>query len=136
MSCVISSFIGQAPDRTSKMDAWTGEFNAKFGPSGLTAYHIYPGIVDTKVLQNSAFFLPAVIFSKLFMPLLSRTIGNSARGYAEIPVFLAANPKSRGLGLEFSNEKLKPMKAPWIEEEPLKRRLVWEKLAAMVDGKK
>ena len=69
------------------------------------------------------------------MPIIARTIGNSPKTYAEIPVFLAANPKSKPLGLHFANERLKPLTPKWVTEQPAQRKLVWEKLAAMVEKK-
>lgn len=117
------------------MDAWTGEFNDQFGPSGLRAYHVSPGFVATNDAENSGLPYPFVLLLKTLMPLLSRTIGNTPKGYADIPVFLVANPKSRALGLEYSNERLKSLEPLWISTEPLKRRLVWQRLVEMVDDK-
>ncbi|KAK4701166.1 hypothetical protein P7C70_g5068, partial [Phenoliferia sp. Uapishka_3] len=115
------------------MDAITGEFNELYNSKGLTAYHVFPGIVATNAVSNAGMPYPIVLLSNLFMPIISRTIGNSPKSYADIPVYLAANPKSKPLDLQFSNERLKPLPAKWLTAEPLKRKLVWEKLAEMVE---
>ncbi|KAM0752363.1 NAD(P)-binding protein [Meredithblackwellia eburnea MCA 4105] len=117
------------------MDAVTSQFNTIYNPKGIKAYHIYPGFVATNALSNAGLPYPIVVLGGLFAPLLARTIGNTPTSYAEIPVYLAGNPKSRALGLEFSNEKLKPMKPSWLDEQPAKSKLVWDKLVGMVQQK-
>lgn len=67
-------------------------------------------------------------------PLMARftPMGNLPAWYAEIPVYIGANPSARGKGLEASNERLKPLGWPaWAEGTTGKK--VWEKLKAMVE---
>lgn len=66
-------------------------------------------------------------------PLMARftPMGNLPAWYAEIPVYIGANPAGRGLGLEASNERLKPLGWPkWAEGVTGKR--VWDKLEGMI----
>ncbi|KAL8281050.1 hypothetical protein RQP46_006408 [Phenoliferia psychrophenolica] len=119
------------------MDAVTAEFNDLYASKGITAYHVFPGLVATNAISNADMpgGKPLIFLAKLAMPIIARTIGNSPKSYADIPVYLAANPKSKPLGLQFANERLKPLTPKWVSEEPAKRKLVWQKLADMVDKK-
>jgi hypothetical protein len=79
----------------------------------------------------AAFPWPIPLLAKLASPIISRTFGNSADSYADIPVYLAANPKSRSEGLTFTQEKLKPIEgAAWLKDEA-KTRALWDKLVEM-----
>ena len=100
----------------------------------LTTHHVFPGFVHTSAAANQGFPFPIPLLASIFGPLLARTpIGNFAEGYAEIPVYLAANKKSRGLGLEFSDQNLKPLGAPqWTQDNPELRKQLWESMKAMV----
>lgn len=100
----------------------------------LTTHHVFPGFVHTSAAANQGFMWPIPLLARTFGPLLARTIGNFPETYAEIPVYLAANKKSRGLGLEFSNSSLKSVGPPkWTQENPELRRKLWEKLAKMIE---
>ncbi|KII89056.1 hypothetical protein PLICRDRAFT_139249 [Plicaturopsis crispa FD-325 SS-3] len=117
---------------SSVMDAITARFAMEF-PS-LKAHHVFPGLVATSALGNQGFPYPLVLLSQLAMPIISRTIGNTASGYADIPVYVAANPQSRGQGLEFSNEKLKSVGKPkWIDEQPDLSKRLWDQLVEMFE---
>ena len=136
-SCVSSLALRGPPsaDAPKQLDAVTAEFNEVYESKGIRAYHVFPGIVATNAAENAGLPWAAVALGKLFLPIVARTIGNSPKSYADIPVFLAANPKSRSLGLQYSNERLKPLTPKWVTEDAPKRKLVWEKLAAMVEKK-
>ncbi|KII89067.1 hypothetical protein PLICRDRAFT_109856 [Plicaturopsis crispa FD-325 SS-3] len=109
------------------LDAFTSRFATEF--PHLKTHHITPGLVITSALKNQEFPYPVVVLYNFLSPIISRTVGHTAPAYADIPVYLAANPKSRGQGLEFSNEKLKPVaKTPWIEKEPEVSKRLWDKL--------
>ncbi|KAI5481143.1 protein of glucose/ribitol dehydrogenase family [Pseudohyphozyma bogoriensis] len=108
------------------MDGIVAHFTREY--PHLKAYHVTPGIVTSKAAQNSRIPYPVVLFLRIFGPLIERTFGNSPTSYAEIPVYLAANPHSEGKDLEFSNEKLKPHgKALWLDDEA-KTSALWKKL--------
>lgn len=100
----------------------------------LKTYHTYPGIVTTAALKNQKFPYPVVLLAQLVSPILAHTVGHSASAYAEIPVYIAANPHSRGQGLEFSNEKLKSVGKPkWIDEQPDLSKRLWDILVKMLE---
>jgi hypothetical protein len=66
-------------------------------------------------------------------PLMARftPMSNLPAWYAEIPVYIGANPSGRGKGLEASNERLKPLGWPkWAEGTTGKT--VWDKLERMI----
>lgn len=89
--------------------------------------------LPSSAASNQSFPRPLVFLQSLFGPVLARTIGNTPTTYAEVPFYLAANPQARGKGLEFTNEKLKPLGAPsWTKEQPELRKKLWEKMAAMI----
>ncbi|ORY89376.1 hypothetical protein BCR35DRAFT_300532 [Leucosporidium creatinivorum] len=113
------------------MDGLVSQFSSAF-PS-LRAVHAFPGYVHTSAASNQSFPRPLVLLQSLFGPLLARTIGNTPTTYAEVPFYLAANPQARGKGLEYTNEKLKPLGAPsWTKDQPELRKKLWEKMAAMI----
>lgn len=77
---------------------------------------------------------PVIWAYNLAGPLMARftPMGNLPAWYAEIPVYVGANPEARGKGLEASNERLKPLGWPkWAEGTTGKK--VWEKLVAMIE---
>jgi len=110
------------------MDGFTAAFNRQY-PT-LRSFHIFPGAVTSNILANAGFSLPIRLLWSIISPIISRTIGNSPESYAEIPVFCATNPKSRELGLEFSDPQMKPTKAAWLDD-PQKTKAVWDKLTEL-----
>ncbi|KAK4054566.1 hypothetical protein OIV83_001060 [Microbotryomycetes sp. JL201] len=103
----------------------------------LRAAHVFPGLVITNAAANRGFPRPLVWLQSLFAPVLSRTIGSTPEGYAEIPFYVAANPEARGKGLEFSKAPLKPIGAPaWTRENPELRQKLWNQMRQMVDERK
>ncbi|KII89071.1 hypothetical protein PLICRDRAFT_594915 [Plicaturopsis crispa FD-325 SS-3] len=100
----------------------------------LKVYHVHPGLVATDAFKNQNFPYLVVFLYNILSPIISRTIGTTASTYADIPVYLAANLKSRGLGLEFSNHNLKPVAiSEWIRKEPESNKRLWEKLVEMLN---
>lgn len=137
LSFLLSPYLSPPPPLSSvilQLDAVTAEFNATYASRGLTAFHLSPGLVQTRAIPSAGLPLPLVLLHMLLMPLIARTIGNTPQSYKEIPVFVAANPKSRSLGLEFSDQKLRVVRPGWVAEEEEKRREVWETLVRMVEG--
>lgn len=84
--------------------------------------------------SNQGFPYPIVLLQSIFSPILTRTIGNTAESYADIPVYIAANPAARARGgLEFSNERLKPYEVPrWAREDVALRKRLWDTMASMI----
>ncbi|KAK4053965.1 hypothetical protein OIO90_003802 [Microbotryomycetes sp. JL221] len=100
----------------------------------LRAVHLFPGYVLTDAASNQGFPKPIVWLQSLFSPILSRTIANTPTTYAEVPVYIATHPEARNKGLEFANERLKPLGAPtWTRDNPELRAQLWDKMKAMVD---
>jgi len=118
-------FIQAAKNEGAVLDAVTNHFPSVF-PS-ITAYHILPGIVSTNAVSNSklSFPLNLLLGSAIYI------LGASPKVYADIPVYIAANPKSRNKGLEHSNEKLKDMKPVWIDEKPELVKEIWDGMCKM-----
>lgn len=116
-------------------DGWTAHF-AELFPHIRTS-HLFPGYVSTKAAANSGFPWPVVALQKLADPVLVRTIGNTAEGYAEVPVFAAANPEARALpGSEWMGPKLNGYGRPkWVDEQREKRVAVWEGLKGLLGEK-
>ncbi|GAA5850635.1 hypothetical protein JCM8547_001938 [Rhodosporidiobolus lusitaniae] len=104
----------------------------------LQAYHLFPGFVPTGALGSMNLFPRPLVWAvdNFLGPLMARTpIGNSPESYANIPVYVAANPAAQGKGLEFTNQALKPLGMPkWAEQEKggLAEK-VWEKLKGIVE---
>ncbi|KII89070.1 hypothetical protein PLICRDRAFT_175305 [Plicaturopsis crispa FD-325 SS-3] len=113
-------------------DAYTAQIAIEF--PHLRACHIFPGIVTTAAMENQGFPYLVVLIYNIISPIISRTIGNSPAAYAEIPVYIAANPKSRDQGLEFSNGKLQPSpKSAWMIAQPELCKQIWDKLVDMLE---
>lgn len=83
-------------------------------------------------MANQSFPTPLIWASNLFAPILSSTIGNSPTSYSSIPLYLVANPESKGKNLEFTNERLKAVGRPQWTEGPEKRTELWKKLEEMI----
>lgn len=115
----------------TKLTTGDQEFASRY-PS-VKFLHLFPGYVQSNAVKNQGFPYPIVLLASIFGPLLARTIGNTPTTYADIPVYLGANEKSKDLGLEYSNERLKKVEQPkWSREEPETRAQLWTKLAANI----
>lgn len=84
----------------------------------------------------STSLVPSPILSlyNLVGPLAARILpfGNLPETYADVPVYVAANPAARGQGLEYCNERLKSLGSPaWAEGATGKK--VWDGLRAMIE---
>ncbi|KAI5481884.1 protein of glucose/ribitol dehydrogenase family [Pseudohyphozyma bogoriensis] len=122
----LSLLAASAARDSNVMDGIMAQFPRMF--PHLKAYHVFPGVVTSNAAENSGFPYPVVALARLFAPVIERTIGNSPTTYSEIPVYLAANPKSQGQNLEFSNERLKPVsKAAWLDDET-KTKALWDRM--------
>ncbi|GAA5844542.1 hypothetical protein JCM11251_001627 [Rhodosporidiobolus azoricus] len=108
----------------------------------LRSYHLFPGYVYTDALRSSHLLpSPFVWAHNLVGPYMARFLpfGNLPQWYAEIPVYVAANPEAQTEGkrdeLRFSNQALKPLGMPlWAKQEDGVAKKVWEKLKGIVDG--
>ncbi|POY75149.1 hypothetical protein BMF94_1781 [Rhodotorula taiwanensis] len=130
---MLGRVMGQAKQDSALGDAIAVQFNQHF-PS-LRAVHLFPGFVYTNALASASIVPRPVLWAYGYVgPLMARftPMGNLPAWYAEIPVYIGANPSARGKGLEASNERLKPLGWPaWAEGTTGKK--VWEKLKAMVE---
>ena len=64
------------------MDAWTGEFNDQFGPSGLRAYHVSPGFVATNDAERFRSYIAFSAFNAFWMfTLIASRISNDVLVY-------------------------------------------------------
>ncbi|KII89069.1 hypothetical protein PLICRDRAFT_175304 [Plicaturopsis crispa FD-325 SS-3] len=114
------------------LDAVTAQFGTEFPK--LRAYHIFPGLVPTSAFSNQGFPFVVVLILNILLPVLSRIIGNTTTSYADIPVYLAANPKSRDRELQYSNEKLQPvLKREWVTAQPELCKELWSRLVNMLN---
>ncbi|GAA5996711.1 putative short-chain dehydrogenase/reductase [Rhodotorula paludigena] len=127
---MLGRIMGQGKQDGALGDAMAVQFTKHFPK--LRSAHLFPGYVFTNAPANilPSFILPLV---NLGGPLLARMpFGNLAHQYAEVPVYVAANPLARGQGLEFSNERMKPLGSPkWAEGEVGAK--VWERLRRMIE---
>jgi len=117
---------------TAVTDAWTAHLAEKF--PHLRVSHLFPGYVSTKAAANAGFPWPVVALQRAADPVLTRTIGNTAAGYAEVPVFAAANPEARRLpGSEWLGPKLQSYGRPkWVDDQRETRIAVWDALKALL----
>ncbi|BGP55832.1 hypothetical protein JCM8202_002638 [Rhodotorula sphaerocarpa] len=130
---MLGRVLGQAKQDSALGDAMAVQFQQHF--PNLRAAHLFPGFVYTNALASASIVPTPVIWAyNLAGPLMARftPMGNLPAWYAEIPVYVGANPEARGKGLEASNERLKPLGWPkWAEGTTGKK--VWEKLVAMIE---
>ncbi|BGP16451.1 hypothetical protein JCM10213_003993 [Rhodosporidiobolus nylandii] len=132
---LLGRVIGQGAQDGALGDAMVAHFPRAF--PHLKAYHLFPGFVPTGAMRSSNLLpSPLTWAAELAGPILARILpfGNLPSQYAEIPVYVAANPASKGKGLEFSNQGLKALGMPrWAEQEDGKAKGVWEKLKGIVE---
>ncbi|GAA5987808.1 hypothetical protein JCM11641_004936 [Rhodosporidiobolus odoratus] len=133
---VLSRILAQGNQDGALGDAMISHFPRAF--PNLRAYHLFPGYVYTNALESSHLLpKPFVWAHNLVGPYMARFLpfGNLPAWYAEIPLYVAANDKSRGKGLEFSNATLKSLGMPkWAEQEKggLAQK-AWDRLKGMVE---
>ncbi|GAA5833585.1 hypothetical protein JCM9279_001568 [Rhodotorula babjevae] len=125
--------MGQGKQDSALGDAVAVQFHKHF--PHLRSAHLFPGFVFTNALA-SASLVPSPILSlyNLVGPLAARILpfGNLPETYADVPVYVAANPAARGKGLEYSNERLKALGSPaWAEGATGKK--VWDGLRTMIE---
>ena len=86
-------------------------------------FHVFPGIVTTNSAANQGFPFPLPQLFSLASPFISRTVGNSAESYAEIPVLIATNTGAEKQAIveregHFLGQTLKRIQtAPWTENK-------------------
>ncbi|KIW05847.1 uncharacterized protein PV09_03050 [Verruconis gallopava] len=92
-------------------DAYTKALQSRFPQ--ISFFHISPGLVQTDVMTNQNVPFPLKqIATYILFPIASRTFGYTVQSYADLPVFLAANPaaekiiKSEGFFLTDKNKKV------------------------------
>ncbi|BGP40330.1 hypothetical protein JCM10450v2_004310 [Rhodotorula kratochvilovae] len=130
---LLGRIMGQGKQDSALGDAVAVQFTKHF--PHLRSAHLFPGFVYTNALASTS-LVPSPILSlySLVGPLAARVLpfGNLPSTYADIPVYVAAHPGARGQGLEFSNERLKPLGSPAWAAGGVGER-VWEKLRGMVE---
>lgn len=102
----------------------------------LRTQHLFPGYVATNAASTN--FHPIVGFLQGFInPIATRTFGNTAKAYADIPVFAASNPQARTFpGIEWLSPRMTGYGRPkWVDEEKEKRVAVWEQLKGLMGEK-
>ncbi|GAA5923855.1 hypothetical protein JCM1841_001413 [Sporobolomyces salmonicolor] len=124
-------------------DAMTAHFPRAF--PGRRAVHLFPGFVHTGASHSAGFPAPLLWAQSLFGPFLARyaPFGNTPASYAEIPVYIAANPIARqgeeGEKLRFSGQGLKGYGMPaWAKDEGKDgvASRTWDKLREVFEGTK
>lgn len=120
---------------TALSDGWLAHFAELH--KNISVSHIFPGYVSTRAAANQGFPWPVLLAQRLADPILTRTIGNTATAFADIPVFAAANPKARDYpGVEWMGPRMQAYGRPrWVDEQREKRVAVWDQLAALIDKK-
>ncbi|GAA6028149.1 hypothetical protein JCM8097_006883 [Rhodosporidiobolus ruineniae] len=133
------SFVGRMTAQMQQTgalgDAMVAQFPREF--PHLRASHLFPGVVATNAIE-SAHILPgplAYLASSAFSLLARFTpFVQLPAFYAEIPVYVAANPEAQGKGLEFANEKLKAVGRPkWADGEGNVAEKAWGQLKEMME---
>ena len=124
-------FLASGARDTAVSDGLTAYFPTVF--PHLRALHTFPGFVHTRAAANQGFPAPVVWASSLFGPLLARTpIGNTATGYAEVPLYLVANKEARDRGEEMlftSAVGLRNLGRPrWTVDEPESVKRLWDNM--------
>ncbi|BGO99895.1 protein of glucose/ribitol dehydrogenase family [Rhodotorula toruloides] len=129
----VQRILGQAKQDSALNDAAAVQFTRHFPQ--LRAVHLFPGFVYTNALASTGMVPSPLLWAySLVGPLAARLLpfGNLPSTYAEIPVYVGANPEARGKGLEASNERLKSLGWPkWAEGEVGSR--VWERLREIIE---
>ncbi|SCZ88084.1 BZ3500_MvSof-1268-A1-R1_Chr2-1g04178 [Microbotryum saponariae] len=98
----------------------------------LRAFHLFPGYVHTQAAANQGFPYPITLAQSIFGPLLTYTpLGNTPQSFADIPVYLAANPNAptNRVGKSyFMNQRMKDVGEPkWcVAEGGRDRERLWE----------
>ncbi|GAA6001394.1 hypothetical protein JCM10207_006645 [Rhodosporidiobolus poonsookiae] len=134
---LVGRIMAQGSQDSALGDAMAAHFPRAY--PHLKAYHLFPGFVATNSLR-SANILPSPIASvfEFGASLLGRftPFVSLPAWYAEIPVYVAANPQSQGKGLEFSDNRLKAVGMPkWAEQEKGGvAEKTWEKLRGIVES--
>ncbi|GAA5888188.1 hypothetical protein JCM5296_000223 [Sporobolomyces johnsonii] len=139
----IRRIIKQGEQDGALGDAMTAHFPRAF--PGLRAVHLFPGFVHTGASQTAGFPAPILWAQSLFGPLLARyaPFGNTPASYADIPVYIAANPVARhgdeGDELRFSGPRLKGYGMPaWAKDEGKDgvASRTWDKLREVFEATK
>ncbi|GAA5895335.1 hypothetical protein JCM8208_005981 [Rhodotorula glutinis] len=130
---LLGRIMGQGKQDSALGDAVAVQFHKHF--PHLRSAHLFPGFVFTNALASTS-LVPSPILSlyNLVGPLAARILpfGNLPETYADVPVYVAANPAARGQGLEYCNERLKSLGSPaWAEGATGKK--VWDGLRAMIE---
>ncbi|KDE03702.1 hypothetical protein MVLG_05833 [Microbotryum lychnidis-dioicae p1A1 Lamole] len=126
----IKRFMKQAKQDGAIQDGLVSAFSKKY--PHLRAVHLFPGYVHTQAAANQGFPYPITLAQSIFGPLLTYTsLGNTPQSFADIPVYLAANPKAptNQVGKSyFMNQRMKDVGEPkWCEAEARKdKERLWE----------
>ncbi|GAA5921864.1 hypothetical protein JCM3775_001865 [Rhodotorula graminis] len=130
---LLGRIMGQGKQDSALGDAVAVQFHKHF--PHLRSAHLFPGFVFTNALASTS-LVPSPILSlyNLVGPLAARILpfGNLPETYADVPVYVAANPAARSQGLEYCNERMKPLGSPaWAEGATGAK--VWDGLRAMIE---
>lgn len=93
-----------------------------------------PSSYSNALASTSLVPSPLLSIYNLVGPLAARILpfGNLPETYADVPVYVAANPAARGKGLEYCNERMKPLGRPEWAEGPTGGK-VWDRLKGMIE---
>ncbi|KAH8924264.1 NAD(P)-binding protein [Atractiella rhizophila] len=100
----ISHILASARRDGVVTDAMTLEFNERF--PHLKAIHLFPGIVPTKAASNMGFPFPIPQLSASLLPVFSFLTRESPNKFADVRIFLAANPVGKQLGIHFARNTI------------------------------
>ncbi|TNY24671.1 hypothetical protein DMC30DRAFT_345403 [Rhodotorula diobovata] len=130
---LLGRIMGQGKQDSALGDAMAVQFTKHF--PHLRSAHLFPGFVFTNALASTS-LVPSPLLSiyNLVGPLAARILpfGNLPETYADVPVYVAANPAARGKGLEYCNERMKPLGRPEWAEGPTGGK-VWDRLKGMIE---
>ena len=117
-------------------DTYTKALQSKFPQ--IKFFHVSPGAVQTGVKMNQDVPFPLRQFlSHVVMPIAARTFGDTRASYADIPLFLAANPKRESViakeGYFLNNKNKKANLSPYAANEK-NQQAMFEKLNGYVGG--
>ncbi|GAA5925309.1 putative short-chain dehydrogenase/reductase [Sporobolomyces koalae] len=131
----LGRIVAQGTQDGALGDAMAAHFPRAF--PGLTAYHLFPGYVQTTAGASAGFPAPILWAQNLFGPLLAKyaPFCNTPESYAEIPFYAAVNPEGRrDESLRFSGIRVKGVGIPtWATEEGGVAKQTWQKLQAIFE---
>jgi len=121
-------FFSSAARDSVVIDSMTEEFAAAY-PS-IKFFHVFPGLVWTSAAANSGIPFPIPQLQSLVAPLASKLIGNTPESFADLPVYLTANPAAQ-YPSKYLSYNLKPISlSPWASD-PLHRAEVFKALTSL-----